>query len=558
MDDSSSSISSSSVEQSSRKDLEPLPLTEGAALRRRGNSVISEAKNSADLQLSRTISRRITNSDVLTNNAMVSEKPLPPMGGGRSYPLPYLLAVEDFMVVFDGENDPLYPQNWALKTRLINGGCALFAPFTIQVGSAIIAPSTEAISNAFHVGRTVATLSTSLFIFGFAAGPVLWGPLSELYGRRPILVLSSFGYLCFAFGAATAKDLQTLMLCRFFSGFIGGAPAVVTPSTLSDMFPKSRRGLAMCFFGLVIFSGPMVAPVIGGFTMRNPDLGFRWNLYFAGFFGCVSFLLILVVFKETHHPSLLTQRAEELRRRTGNRAIFSAHEEISLSVGEIFKYNIARPVRMLFTEPILALVSLYNAFMYGILYLLLTAVPLVFGGVHLFSQGLDDLPYLAILIGIVLGTLIIVFFDRSYSQKLTKIGSAAPEDRLPAMLVGSIIFPLGMFWFGWTGSYPSIHWIVPLLGLIFVGAGLITVFLPCITYIVDTYLHIAASALALNAFLRAGFGGAFPLFAHQMFLALLIKWGCTLIGGFSILLVPVPFVFYRYGEAIRSKSKLIT
>lgn len=505
-----SSISSSASTASS-VDLEAHPLTQK-----------EESKN--ELELSRTISRKITNSEILIKEAQSSDKPLPP--------------ITSDLVIFEPD-DPLCPLNWPLRTKLVNATRILWAPFGIQIGSAIVAPSTKEIASVFHVCHTVATLSTSLFIFGFAAGPVIWGPLSELYGRRPILLLSSFGYLCFAFGAATAKDIQTLMLCRFFCGFIGGAPAVVTPSSLSDMFPKSQRGIAMSGFGLIIFSGPMIAPVIGGYTASN--LGYRWNLYFAGFFGCVSFMLLLW-FKESHHPTLLTQRAEELRRRTGNRAIYAAHEEVSLSVKEIFKYNIARPLRMLVSEPILALVSLYNAFMYGILYLLLTAVPLAFG--HLGET--QNLPYLALFIGIIFGTIIIISFNNNKRKN-------GPEDRLPPMLVGSILFPIGMFWFGWTSS---LHWIIPTLGLVFVGAGLITVFLPCLTYIVDVYLHISASALALNAFLRAGFGGAFPLFAHQMFAAMHIDWGTTLIGCFSLVLVPVPFIFYRYGLIIRSKSKM--
>lgn len=500
----------SSISSTSSTDLEAYPLTEN-----------KESNN--ELELSRTISRKITNSEILIKEAKSSDKPLPP--------------ITSDLVIFEAD-DPLCPLNWPLKKKLVNTISILWAPFNIQIGSAIIAPSTKEIAKVFHVCHTVATLSTSLFIFGFAAGPVIWGPLSELYGRRPILLLSAFGYLCFAFGAATAKDIQTLMICRFFCGFIGGAPAVVTPSSLSDMFPKSQRGIAMSGFGLIIFSGPMIAPIIGGYTTSN--LGYRWNLYFAGFFGCVSFMLLLW-FKESHHPTLLTQRAEELRRRTGNRAIYAAHEEVSLSVKEIFQYNIARPLKMLVSEPILALVSLYNAFMYGILYLLLTAIPLAFG----YLGETENLPYLALFIGIIFGTLIIIFFDNKKKN--------GPEDRLPPMLVGSILFPIGMFWFGWT---TSVHWIVPTLGLVFVGAGLITVFLPCLTYIVDVYLHISASALALNAFLRAGFGGAFPLFAHQMFAAMLIKWGTTLIGCFSLVLVPVPFIFYRYGSIIRSKSKM--
>lgn len=507
------------------------------------------------LALSKTISRRMTNSSKLMQDAAGAAGPLPPMGGGREYPPSLPSNIDLYMVVFDGPNDPLCPLNWKLLKKLLNCYAVLVAPLAVQIGSAIFTESLPYLSRHYRVDNTVATLATSLFIFGFAAGPVIWGPLSELYGRKPILVISSFGYICFAFGAATSKDIQTLMICRFFCGFIGGAPAVVSPSSMADIFVKSHRGKSITAFGFILFGGPMISPILGGFTVRNPELNWRWPLYFTAFCACVSFTSLLLLMSETHHPILLVKRAEELRRRTRNRAIYAAHEEVSLSISEIVRYNIIRPLKMLVTEPILFLMSLYNAFVYGIMYLLLTAMPFVFKNNYHFVQGVSELPYLSILIGVFAGCAIMILFDISYSKKLER-SVVTPEDRLPPMLVGSILFPIGMFWLGWTGDFPNrIHWIVPTIGSSLIGAGLVTIFLPCLTYIIDTYLSVSASALALNAFMRSSFGGAFPLFARQMFSRLHVKWATTLLGSFSVLLIPVPFIFYKFGPSIRKKAK---
>ncbi|KAI5906327.1 Major facilitator superfamily multidrug transporter FLU1, partial [Candida parapsilosis] len=81
------------------------------------------------------------------------------------------------------------------------------------------------------------------------------------------------------------------------------------------------------------------------------------------------------------------------------------------------------------------------------------------------------------------------------------------------------------------------------------------IFLPTMNYIIDCYLYVAASALAGNTFLRSGFGAAFPLFTTQMFNNLTIKWAATLLGCLGALMIPVPFLFYKYGGYIRSKSK---
>jgi hypothetical protein len=74
------------------------------------------------------------------------------------------------------------------------------------------------------------------------------------------------------------------------------------------------------------------------------------------------------------------------------------------------------------------------------------------------------------------------------------------------------------------------------------------------SYLVDTYLMYAASALAGHTIIRSATGAAFPLFTTQMFLNLGINWAATLLGGIALLLAPMPFLFYKYGPRIRSKS----
>jgi DHA1 family multidrug resistance protein-like MFS transporter len=84
-----------------------------------------------------------------------------------------------------------------------------------------------------------------LISLGFAFGPILWAPLSELKGRRLPIVISSFGLMIFNFAVAVAKDLQTLMISRFFAGFFGSAPISVVAAVFSDIFSNQTRGLAV-------------------------------------------------------------------------------------------------------------------------------------------------------------------------------------------------------------------------------------------------------------------------------------------------------------------------
>lgn len=506
--------------------------------------------------VSRTLSRRLMGADDLYKEASNLSLPLPAMGGGKPFP-PMLSDRDPYAVGYDGPDDPTFPHNWSLTKKVVSCFAVGLSAFAVAMSSAIFAEGSEQIMEKYHVGSTVATLGTSLYVFGFASGPVVWGPLSELYGRKFVLVPSLFGFICFSFAVATAKDIQTIMLCRFFAGFVGGAPLVVAPASLADIFSAVSRGRAMTNFAMVLFGAPMLAPILGGFIVKNPRLGWRWCSYFSGLVGVVSLTAVVFLLDESHHGLILVRKAEVLRRRTKNWGIHAPHETVSLSLKEICEKNITRPLVMLFTEPILFLITLYNAFIYGLLYLFLTAVPMIFIGGYGFSQGVGELPYIAMLIGVILGGLLSLWLDKRYARVIkANDGKIIPEERLPPMMIGGFIFAGGLFWLGWAGSFPDkVHWIVPTLGTVPIGMGLILIFLPCLNYIIDCYLLFAASALAGNAFLRSAFGAVFPLFARQMFTKMKIQYAATLLGCVAVVLIPVPFMFYKFGKAIRIKSK---
>lgn len=507
------------------------------------------------VESSRRLSRRLTGAEDLIQKANSTNEPLPSMGGGRDYPPP-LPDRDPYIVGYDGPDDPTHPHNWHLGKKIFLSAIVGLSAFLVSLGSAMFAEGSSQVEELFHVGPTVATLGTSLFVFGFASGPIVWGPVSELYGRRMVQLISSFGYICFSFAVAAAKDLQTVMLCRFFAGFVGASPLVVSPAIMADLFATRYRGLAMTVFASVLFGGPMMAPILGGFIVKNASMGWRWTSYMCGIVGALAAILMLFFLDETHHGLILCRKAETLRRRTGNWGIAAPHEEFSLSFKEIMEKNIARPVVMLVTEPILFLITLYNAFIYGIIYLCLTAVPAIFGQRYHFRPGVAELPYISMLIGVLIGGTMTVLFERRFIAALEKTGKPVPEERLPPMMIGAFFFVIGLFWTGWTGDYPThVHWIVPTIGAAFIGCGLMCIFLPCINYIIDCYLFYAASAMAGNTLLRSAFGAAFPLFARPMILNLTIKWAMTLLGCIALVLLPVPFLFYKYGAALRKKSK---
>jgi DHA1 family multidrug resistance protein-like MFS transporter len=271
--------------------------------------------------------------------------------------------------------------------------------------------------------------------------------------------------------------------------------------------------------------------------------------------GSVAFLLDLIFLEETYPPVILISKASELRRRTKNWGIHAKQEEIEIDFRELITKNFSRPMRLLVTEPIVLGLSIYMAFIYGLLYLFLTAYPIVFQQIHGMSGGVGGLPYFGVIIGMISAGIYIALTQPSYNKKLAaNNGVPVPEWRLPPVVIGGFSFAAGLFWFGWSGYRADIHWIVPTLSGLLTGFGLLAIFLQSLNYLVDAYLMFAASAIAANTFLRSLAGAGFPLFSQYMFNALGVNWTGTLLGCVALCLVPIPVCFIVFGERIRRKS----
>ncbi|KAL1634727.1 hypothetical protein SLS56_002129 [Neofusicoccum ribis] len=482
-----------------------------------------------------------------------SNRPLPSFGAGKPFPPP-LPDREEYVVEFDGPEDPMHAQNWPLKKKLLTAVMLGYTTLTAAFGSSIFSSATRVVAQKFGVSTEVGILGVSLYVLGFATGPILWAPASELYGRRKPLVIASFGFSIFFIACATAKDLQTVLLCRFWSGFFGACPLTIVAAVFSDMFDNRTRGIAITVFSMTVFTGPLLAPFIGGFITMS-YLGWRWTQYIVSFMGFFAFAMNLLFLEETYPPVILVQKAEELRRRTKNWGIHAKQEEIEIDFKELVEKNFSRPLRMLISEPIVLLLSIYMAFVYGILYLFLTAYPIVFQQTHGMNLGVGGLPYFGMILGQLLAGTFIVLRQPGYQRKLAANNDwPVPEWRLPEVIIGGVAFAVGLFWFAWTGYTKDIHWIVPTLSGLCSGFGLMAIFLQSLNYLVDAYLMFAASAIAANTFLRSLCGAGFPLFATYMFNGMGVQWAGTLLGCVAAVLVPVPILFYLKGAKIRERS----
>ncbi|KAI0025101.1 major facilitator superfamily transporter [Xylariomycetidae sp. FL0641] len=543
---SASSVSTTSSEGGRRRDLGISRVSTAGDLERHPTEL--SRIHTARSQHSATVGRS------LTGKSRDSRRPLPAFGAGKPYPPP-LPDQEEYVVEFDGPDDPYHAQNWSLKKKLLTAAMLGYTTMTSAFTSSIFSAATKPVAAEFGVSAEVGILGVSLYVLGFATGPTLWAPLSELKGRRLPLVLSMFGFSVFTIACATAKDLQTLLICRFFSGFFGACPLAVVAAVFSDLFNNATRGVAITLFSMAVFTGPLLAPFVGGFIVES-SLGWRWTMYIPSFMGWLAFALDLLFLNETYPPVILIEKAAEIRRRTKNWGVHAKQEEIEVDMKELLQKNFTRPMRLLFFEPIVTLLSIYMAFIYGLLYLFLTAYPFVFEGVHHFNAGQSGLAFFGMIIGQLLAGTTVLVMQPAYQRKLAaNNGVPIPEWRLPVIIAGGVAFTIGIFWFGWSGYRADIHWIVPAASGILTGFGLMAIFLQALNYLVDAYLMFAASAIAGNTFLRSLCGAGFPLFSTYMFNGLGIEYASTVLGCVAAVLVPIPVMFYLYGGKIRAKSK---
>jgi len=204
--------------------------------------------------------------------------------------------------------------------------------------------------------------------------------------------------------------------------------------------------------------------------------------------------------------------------------------------------------------PFSFLLSLYLSFVFGLLYLLFTTITQVYVTTYSWQPELCGLAYLGIGVGFFLGIILVAKTSDATIIRLAKRNNGVyePEMRLPACVFFGMLVPISFFWYGWSAEKKA-HWIVPLIGLLPFGVGLMGIFTPIQTYLIDAFPDFAASAVAALTVLRCLFAAFLPLAAPSMYEQLGLGWGNSLLGFVALALIPAPALIYKYGGMIRKK-----
>ncbi|EFY87225.1 MFS multidrug transporter [Metarhizium acridum CQMa 102] len=463
------------------------------------------------------------------------------------------------LVSWDGPDDAQNPKMWQHKRKWAAVMCVSSFTLISPVASSMVAPDLEAIGKELNIeSQLERALVLSIFVAAYALGPLGWGPLSELYGRVVVIQSSNIAFLLFNLGCALAKTEGQMIAFRFLAGIGGSAPLAIGGGVLSDLFTAEERGRAISIYSLMPLLGPAVGPVAGGWIAERTT--WRWVFYSTTIACGIIQVFGLFFLQETYAPVLLHRKKLRLIKETGNTKLHTEFDHPDRTLLQTLANAFTRPFRLLATQPIIQVLSLYLMFLYGMIYLIFSTFPTLFATKYGETPGIIGLNYISVGVGFFLGTQVCApLQDRVYAalkrRHVPDGGPGRPEFRVPMMIPGALLVPIGISIYAWTAEAPT-HWIGPNVGAAVFGFGSIIGFQCVQGYIVDSYTRYAASAVGAITVLRSLAGFGFPLFAPTMYKNLGYGMGGTLLAIISIVIGwPAPFLLWKYGAALRARSK---
>ncbi|KAF2661320.1 MFS general substrate transporter [Lophiostoma macrostomum CBS 122681] len=471
-----------------------------------------------------------------------------------------LMDLENGLVGWDSQDDPRNPRNFAERKKWFILALISAITFLSPLASSIFAPGIGFVQAEFHsTSQLLGSFSVSVFILGFAIGPLFLSPLSEIYGRRIVLDSSNVFFCAFNLGCALAPNQAGLIVMRLLAGMGGSACLTIGTGVISDLFLPEQRGKATALYSLGVLFGPVLGPIMGGFIAQRA--GWRWDFWVVFIAACLFTSGIMILNRETNPIVLIDWKTKKLQKELTRPELQNTYthkdDASARKQSTVLKQGIIRPLKMLLTSPIIFLLSFYIAFVFGLLFLLFTTITGVYIRTYGWSAEITGLAYLGVGIGFFMGIIFVARTSDATIIAMTKRNNGVyePEMRLPTCVFFGFLIPISFFWYGWTTD-KHVHWIVPIIGLLPFGFGMMGIFAPIQTYLIDAFPRYAASAIAGMTAIRCLMGALLPLAGPSMYASLGLGWGNSLLGFVAIGMIPFPALIYKYGGVVRRKYPL--
>jgi len=462
----------------------------------------------------------------------------------------------DDEIILDFEPlDPEDPRNWrpAFKWSIVLL-LALMA-FTVTfacIGVVPIASSIVEDLDGKHASPSTSALLVTIWELGEAAGPLLIAPLSEVFGRYPVMNVCNFGFIAANVLAVSSQSSRVFITARMLTG-LAVASNVLNPAIIGDMFESDQRGSPMSLIMLAPLIGGAIGPAISGAIAQT--IGWRKILVIATGLAVLCEILFLTCFRETYKMAILR------RRNAGSYSDDDSPEDL-LSMNAKHKnllrlwHSITRPFSVLFGSQVLVLLSAFAAVSFSYFYVISVSLPVILVERYAFTPTQTGSAFVSFSVGSLIGVAVCNFcLDAIYIRlRHWSNAEAKPEYRLPLGIIGAFLLPTAVTCYGWIAEYKlPAPWLLTSVSLM--GFSLLLTMVPLSAYVVDASGVYSASALTAIVVTRCLAGTFFPLTTAPLIEHWGYGLGFTCLGALSLLLAFVPVLIMWFGKDWRQSSE---
>ncbi|KAJ4291667.1 hypothetical protein N0V90_009562 [Kalmusia sp. IMI 367209] len=397
---------------------------------------------------------------------------------------------------------------------------------------------------------STSALLVTIWELGEAAGPLLIAPLSEVYGRYPVMNVCNVLFITASLLAARSESTALFIGARALTG-AAVASNVLNPAIIGDIFESEQRGSALSLVTLAPLIGGAIGPAIGGAIAQT--LGWRFVLLIAAGLAVACEVTFLTCFRETYKMVILKRKVVHIQEDAGQHP----DQHTGEVAGNKLWFAITRPFTVLFGSGVLLALSLFGSVMFSFFYVISTTLPDILEDKYGFTPAQTGSSFISFSIGSFISVLLCNFsLDRIYIRlrKANPKGQGLPEHRLPLTLIGGVTLPLSVLAYGWIAHF-QLPVVFLLLSVGVMGFTLLMAFVPLSAYVVDACGPYSASALTGVIVSRCLMGTFLPLSAGPLAENFGYGWAFTLLSALSLCLAPIPFLVFRYGEKWRQGSE---
>ncbi|KAF2437492.1 multidrug resistance protein-like protein [Karstenula rhodostoma CBS 690.94] len=461
------------------------------------------------------------------------------------------------LVEWDGPDDPSNPQNWPMKDKVLVTSLIGLYTFAVYVGSSIYTPSQEAVQEKFHKSHAEGSLGLALYVLGYGSGCLLFSPISEIpaIGRNPPYAISGFLFVILCIPTALVNNYPGLMILRFLLGFMASPCLATAGASLADIWAMAQFPFAVALWAATATMGPALGPTLSSYAVR--DLGWRFSAWELMFIAGPIYLLMLCMLPESSTATILYYKAKRLREETGNENLMSYAEQKqkNLKASSLLFDALIKPWEINALDPAILFTTIYLGLCYGTYYSFFESLPLVYPVIYGFSAESTALVFLVVApAGLLAFTAHCIYLKyRSFPRMMAGTFGELENHLLPGLFASPIIC-IGLFMFAWTAR-PEVHWMAPTVGLGLAIFGTYFVAQSILLYIPNIYPRYAASIFSANSLSRSLFAFAAVLFSRPMFRGIGIDGGVSLLAGFMVLCTAGMGVLFRFGKAMRGRSR---